>query len=433
MQHSSRSLRTLLRSPLGRLQLLDDAIERAWPILRGVAGLYRRTLIRTSCLIAVVGSFGKSTTARAVVVALGGTPHPRLLLNARSWVPLAVLRVRPGQRHSVLEVAISGRGQMASHARTVRPDIAVVTAVGSDHNRRLKTLEVTRAEKAEMVRVLPASGWAVLNGDDPNVLWMAGETRARVITFGFNETNDIRASRPELDWPHGTRFSLHSPQGTREVRVRLIGRPMVYPILAAVGVSLSQGLQLEEVLGRLELLEPTPGRLEPVPLANGTVLLRDDFKASLETIEAALEVLADIPARRRIVVLGDVAEPKGSSRPIYRRLGERVAQIASQAVFVTGDNFSAYAAGAVRGGMPRSAVVHAARGARDVVTALPSDLGPGDVVLVKARTGQRLERVALALLGRTVRCELKQCGVRLTACHKCPMLERGWDGRRVVL
>ncbi len=422
-----------LRTPFGRLQLLKRALDWAWPLLRGPSALYRRTLIRNTCVVAVVGSFGKSTAARAIVTALGDQPHRYLLFNIRSGVALALLRIRPGRRQGVLEVGINRPGQMVRHARTVRPDITVVTSIGSEHNRSFKTLEVTRAEKAEMVRVLPASGWAILNGDDPNVRWMAGQTSARVMTFGLDETNDVRATEPVVDWPHGTRFLLHTSFGTRSVRVRLIGRPMIYPILAAVAVGLSEEIPLDLILSRLESLEPTPGRLEPVLLANGAVLLRDDQKAPLETIEAALEVLANIPAQRRVVVLGGVDEPVGSQRLICRRLGERVAQIASQAVFVTGDNFTAYAAGAKHCGMARDAVMHARGGVQGILQALPTDLGPGDVVLVKGRRSQRLERAVLALLGRTVRCELKQCGVQLTACHECPMLERGWEGRRVVV
>ncbi len=140
--HSTlRNAPALLRTPLGRLQLLDETLDWAWPAFRGLASLYRRTLVRNTCLVAVVGSFGKSSTARAVVAALGGTPHRHIVFNTRSYVALAVFRIRPGQRHAVLEVGINGPGQMARHARTVEPEITVVTSVGSEHNRALKTLD----------------------------------------------------------------------------------------------------------------------------------------------------------------------------------------------------------------------------------------------------------------------------------------------------
>jgi UDP-N-acetylmuramyl pentapeptide synthase len=431
MPYRLRDFPALFRTPLGRRKLLAGAMDRAWPLFCGMAGLYRRTAVRTTRVVAVVGSFGKTTTARAVVTALGGTP-PSIPYNARTPLAGAILRIRPRQRHAVVEVGIDRRGQMAEYARMVCPDITVVTAVGSDHNRSLGTLEDIRAEKAHMVRTLPPAGMAVLNGDDPNVRWMATQTRARVLTVGFEATNDIRASRPILDWPYGTRVTLHADTWTRDVRVRLMGRTMVYPILAAVAIALAEGRAPDPVISALEALGPMQGRLQPVPLANGALLLRDEFKASLETIEAALDVLADIPATRRIVVLGDVQEPVGSPRAICRHIGERIGRIASRAIFVTGENVSAYRVGAIRGGMPRSAVQHAGRSPGRAVEALQQELASGDVVLIKGRQTQRLERAALALAGRRVGCDIPVCNERVLTCDRCPMLERGWAGLRVV-
>lgn len=74
---------------------------------------------------------------------------------------------------------------METFARLTRPTICVVTTVGTDHSRSLGSLENTRDEKAKMVRALPSQGVAVLNADDENVLWMAGETSARVVTYGL--------------------------------------------------------------------------------------------------------------------------------------------------------------------------------------------------------------------------------------------------------
>ncbi len=163
-----------------------------------------------------------------------------------------------------------------------------------------------------MVRVLPASGTAILNGDDPNVMWMRGRTLARVITFGLGESCDVSASELRLDWPHGTRFRLRAFGQEREVRIRLLGRHMVYPALAAIAVSLLEGFPIDETLSRLESLPPTPGRMEPVELPSGVFVLRDDFKSTLETMDSALDLLAQIPARR-IVLLGDVSEPPWAS------------------------------------------------------------------------------------------------------------------------
>ncbi len=430
MRYQWRDIPALLRNPIGRRQFASGVYYRAWPLLFRLAVLYRHTFLRNTSMVAVVGSFGKTTTARALATVLIGKTRSRTELNAWSYVAGAVLRTRPFRRHGVIEVGIEHAGEMAQYARLIRPNAAVVTSIGSEHNRSLGSLEITRREKSEMVRIIPASGVAVLNGDDPNIRWMMNRTKAHVVTFGFDPKHDVSASDVTLDWPRGTWFRLHAAGETREMHVRLMGRTMVYPILAAVAATLSEGFSLDEILPKLEALPPTPGRLEPVEVSNGAMILRDDFKSSLETIEVALDLFSQVGAQRRIVVLGDISEPMGSQGPIYRHIGERIARIASRAIFV-GGGFQPYASGAVRGGLPRDSVTNAGRSVLKALEAVQSVLCPGDAVLIKGRNTQRLDRIALALSGKTVRCDISYCDV-IPRCQNCPMLERGWKGSRIV-
>lgn len=424
----------LLRTPVGRGQFMRGVHRRTWPVLGRMAASYRRNLVKETRIVAVVGSFGKTTTMRAVTFSLGMQPHRDAYHNAWHWLARSIFRIRPGDRHAVIEVGIDKVGQMAMYASIVRPDITVVTTVGSEHNRSLGTLEVTRAEKSQMVGALPSSGIAVLNGDDPNVRWMKGLTKARVVTFGMEQFNDVYASHVVLDWPKGTKFKVHSDGQVCDFFVRLIGRHMVYPVLAATAVALVEGFDLGQIAERLEALTPTPRRLEPVQLPNGAFLLLDCEKAPLETIEGAFDILSEVPARRRIVVLGEVSEPVGSQGPIYRHLGERITQVASKAILVCGKkSFRSYSAGATRSGFPPHALVNVGNDVLKAAEALKGDLGPGDVVLIKGRDNQHLDRVRLALAGRTVRCDIDDCDARTVVCESCPMLERGWKGLRVVI
>jgi len=433
MRYRLSDIPDLLRSPIGRFQLLVSVYLTLWPVLSRLAILYRRTFARRTRVVTVVGSFGKTTTTRALATILGASPWDGDG-NALTSVAMAVFGIRPCDRHAVIEIGIEKPGEMASYAHMVRPDITVVTSIGSEHNTSLGTLEMTREEKAEMVRIVSPSGLVVLNGDDPNVRWMRGQTQAQVVTFGFEETNDVWASDVSLeDWPSGTRFTLHTHGETRDLRIRLIGRPMVYPILAAVAVALAEGFTLDQIQPGLEALSPTPGRLEPVQLQNGAMILRDDYKSALETVEAALDVLAEIPAKRRIVVLGQVTEPPGEQGPIYRHLGERVGSIASRAIFICDRRDSACSAGATSAGMQRSAIVKTGRDMFKAIEVLQDDLGPGDVVLIKGRITERLDRITLALMGRTVSCRIGSCKTRILRCDRCPMLEHGWDQSRPVI
>jgi UDP-N-acetylmuramyl pentapeptide synthase len=432
MRYRLTDIPAMLGTPAGRRQVADGVAYRLWPVMSRLARLHRRTIASRTRVVAVVGSFGKSTTTRAVAAALAA-PQPKSMTgNAWTSVAMAILRIRRSQRHAAIEVGIGGRGQMEQYARLLGPDVTVVTSIGSEHNGSLGSLETTRAEKARMVSAMPASGIALLNGDDPNVLWMKVHAPGRVITFGFGAACDVRAERIRLDWPHGTRFHLEAFGQRREVMVRLVGRQMIYPVLAAIAVAMAEGVALDEILLRLGPLPPTPGRMDPVVLPNGAIVLRDDYKSTLETIHAALDVLAEIPAARRLVLLGDVSEPPGRERPIYLALGLRAARVASRLV-VIGRGFRRYWAGARRAGMPRSAVVDGGRTVQQAATALQKMLQPGDVLLLKGRRPQKLDRIRMILQGRRVRCDIPFCDIRTMECEDCPMLERGWGRHRVVM
>lgn len=347
-----------LRTPAGRAQLATRFIIRLWPRIIAPASCYRRTIVRRTRVVAVVGSLGKTTTTRAVALALGITGRRPSARNEFTFVALAALRIRPWHRHAVIEVGIGAPGQMAMYSRMLRPDIAVVTAVASEHNRSLKSLEITRHEKADMLRGLRSDGLAVLNGDDPNVRWMGETTRARIVMFGLDTANDVRASEVAFEWPHGMTFRVHARGTSAPVRIGLIGRHYIYPALAAIAVGLEAGRTLAEAAAALEALSPVSQRLAPVRTPAGAIILRDEFKSTLESVDAALDVLSEIPARRKIVVLGDVTDCPGNQRDTYRRLGDRIGRCAHRAIFI-GSDCQAYASAAFRAGLPRAAIVKA--------------------------------------------------------------------------
>jgi UDP-N-acetylmuramoyl-tripeptide--D-alanyl-D-alanine ligase len=197
---------------------------------------------------------------------------------------------------------------------------------------------------------------------------------------------------------------------------------MVLPALAAVAVGLQTGIPLDTIVERLATVEPAPGRLQVVRLANGAFMLRDDFKSPMETVDAALDVLEAIPAHRKLVVFGNIQEPPGSQGPICKSVGERIARVASFAVFACG-NFQRYAVGARRARPLGAEVADAGHSVGRAAALIRERLGPGDVVvLVKGRSSERLDRVALALAGRDVRCDLKACYFLTTRCEDCSLL-----------
>jgi UDP-N-acetylmuramoyl-tripeptide--D-alanyl-D-alanine ligase len=387
-----------------------------------VARAYRRTLARRPRIVAVVGSVGKTTTMRTTSAALARPVRRAALLNANSHAAVgrALLSIRPWDRHAVLEVAISDKGQMRIQSRTVRPDVVVVTAIARDHWRSFGTLEVTRDEKADILRPLPPTATVVANADDEHVRWMTTQTRARVILAGEAADANVRATDVTLDWPHGMSFTLSIDGQARAVQTRLIGRHMVFPALAAIIVAHEEGVGLEEAIRRVERVTPTPGRMQLMALTSGAFALRDEFKASEDAFEAALATVAQVPATRRIGVIGEIAEETG--RDAYRKVG-RQAAVLDRVLFVgTGRHMQTFSAGAAAAGMARDKIERA-HNAREALDMLRDTLEPNDLVFIKGRWQQALGRVGLALAGRDVQCRADPCPFKRMLCDICPFLE----------
>ena len=305
---------------------------------------------------------------------------------------------------------------MMVYASMVRPDVVVVTSIASDHIKHMLSLDDTAREKALMLQGLRPGGTAVLNGDDPRVLAMRASSPSS-ITYGFGRDHQVRCVEALLDWPQGTRLTVDVDGQRVIVRSRLLGKVMVYPMLAALAVSRVLGLDRQAVVQRLEAVEPVPGRLHPVLLARGAAILRDDHKASAESFAAAFDLLEDIPAQRRLVLLGDIHEPQGDVDGLYRELALPLARICDGA-YLMGDAFRCWLSGLIAGGLPRDRIV-CLRDLREASERLRDDLRPGDVVLIKGPSKKRLERVAFALAGRLVPCTLDHCEAMNLDCDRC--------------
>jgi UDP-N-acetylmuramoyl-tripeptide--D-alanyl-D-alanine ligase len=410
---------TLLRSPAGRRKLVD---RLHWRSLEFAARQYRRTLARRTRVVAVVGSFGKSTTS----VALGAVLDVSVLwkvLHTKFRVAPAILRIRPWQRHAVLEIGLAGGPlQMPKNTRIARPDVVVFTCIGSEHNRTYGSLEQIRDAKARVLEGLREPGLVVLNADDVHLRAIAGMTKARVVTYGIGPA-DVRAVEVETQWPHGTRITVAVAEQSASFVVGFYGQVMVYPILAAIAVAMAEGYSLQHAIEKLRSVSALPGRLQPIRLESGVTVFSDEFKSTLETIDAAIDAIADLPGRK-IIVLGEISEPPSSQGALYRRLGERLGPVAARVIIVGQRKvFLSYARGAKSSGV-QIPFIHV-RDVSDAIAAVRADLRDGDIVLVKGRSSQRLDRVVLALQGRNVGCRLTVCNEMTTRCDGCPKLATG--------
>ena len=389
--------------------------------LRKLASFYRKHFLSRTRIVAVIGSLGKSTARQVVAAALDCPDRNFSYSNYGANLAGNLLRVRRRDKYAVLEAGISGPGQMASYAEMIRPDIVVVTSVKSEHNGTFPTLLDTRQEKVKMVRVLSKDGIAILNGDDENVRWMASQTQARVVTFGMNADNEVRATKVELNQDGTTRTEMQVAGKTFHFDNPLVGEHMVYPILAAVAVAHVEKMDIAGIFPRLAKIRPPVSRMEWCTLPNGIRVLDDSFKSSQESVDSAVETFSKIPGRK-IVVMGRIDEPRGKPRDRYRELGARLAQFADHILCIGDGESTSLRAGAVNAGMDISAINYLGPRIKGGVEWLQTILQPGDLLLIKGSINQKLRRILLQLMGKPVACRVKYCGVKVRTCDDCPLL-----------
>jgi UDP-N-acetylmuramoyl-tripeptide--D-alanyl-D-alanine ligase len=392
----------------------------AWPLAWPAAWLWRRTWLRTTPLVAVTGSFGKTSTAAAVAAVLG-VPFDPGARNFGSFLALAVLRHRPRRWPLVLEVGISRRGQMRRYAQLLRPDAVVLTAVAGDHFQTLGGIEEAAEEKSRLAHAVRSGGLLVVNGDDPRCRAIASEARSNAVRIGFSTDCEWRIDGLRVDFPRGTHVRLVGPQGSQEILCPWIGEGLARCAAAAAVVGAGFGLECDTVRERLAGLCPTPERLEAVPLPGGAWLLCDSWRSTWETIESALAELGRLAEWRRIAVLGDVDEMHGDPAAVYDRYARLAVTVAERIVYV-GSGFDSFRAGARRAGL-KPGRLRRCRDVHEIAGELRSELVPGTVVLIKGRHRQKLARVKLLLQGAPVRCGLRTCPRTGLSCGLCPCLE----------
>ena len=331
-------------------------------------------------VVGVTGSVGK-TSAKDLMAAACSAGR-RTTANERSFnneqgLPVTILNAPDDTEVLILEMGMRGFGHISQLCEIARPDIGVVTVVGHAHTEMVGGVDGVARAKGELVEALPATGTAVLNADDERVAAMRSRTRAAVVTYG--SLGDVRVSDVVLDGQARAAFQVDTPWGTGATQLSVPGVHMVTNAAAAIAVAGVVGVDLEAALVALSTAAVSGMRMEMLTSASGATIVNDAYNANPTSMIAALDALAAMDADRRIAVLGRMAEIDD-------------AEAAHRGV----------AAHALDRDLELVAVGTADYGVEpfdDPVAAI-GELGPRDVVLVKASRSAGLERVVARLAAR---------------------------------
>lgn len=357
-------------------------------------------------LIAVTGSNGKTTVTQMIAAILRAHAGQDALstqgnLNNDIGVPLTLFNLRAHHRIAVVELGMNHPGEIAYLSRLAQPSVALVNNAQREHQEFMGTVEAVAQENGAVLQALPADGVAVYPADEAfTPLWqgLSGPRAQRTFALGGNASRaelhtDVSAA--VLVWQSGAwQFTLKTPEGTAPVRLHIAGRHNVKNALAACACALAAGVPLAAVVQGLVAFEPVKGRSRALLLhtvATQITLVDDTYNANPDSVRAAIDVLAELPAPR-LLVLGDMGEVGNQGPEFHAEVGAYAAERGIEALYTLGD-----------------LCVHAARAfgpARhfenmgSLLNAATAHVAEFQSVVVKGSRFMKMEQVVEALLSR---------------------------------
>jgi len=371
----------ITEDPLIALQALAAHVRRQWG----------------KRVIAVTGSAGKTTTKEAIAAALGAKYNvfkSQGNMNNSFGLPLQLLRLEPEHEFAVVEMGMNHPGEIAALARIAAPDWGVITNVGTAHIENFTDGQagIARA-KFELVDALPDNGAIFLNCDDLYVSQFGRDFHGRAVYFGSGPLANPQLLDVTEDM---TGLHVRYLAGEREgqLTLNLLGAHNAMNVLAGLAVALEAGVELDAAVAALETLTAGDKRGEVVQI-EGATILNDCYNSNPEALRSMIRTLAARPAKRRILVAGEMLEMGEHGPALHAEAGRAAAEAGLDLVVGVQGNAEHLAAAASRGGVAALFLPDAEAAGRW----LKQNLRKGDVVLVKGSRGVHLER-AIETLNR---------------------------------
>ncbi len=285
-------------------------------------------------IIAVTGSNGKTTVKHmlsSILAPMGPLLHTSGNLNNEIGVPLTILALDPGHHYAVIEMGANHPGEIARLSALVAPHVSIVTGAAAAHLEGFGTIEGVAKAKGEIYSGLPYTGTAVINVDDRFAeLWENLAYPRRIVRFGLNPGADIHGKQNHAS------FILHTPAGEARGAWHFLGLHNWRNALAAAAAAYAIGAAPEIIARGLSSCYPVSGRLNRLPSRHGGVLIDDSYNANPGSLKAAIQVLANQPAPR-ILLLGDMAELGKDAEHWHRKAGLWAKEMGISSLWTTGE------------------------------------------------------------------------------------------------
>ena len=355
--------------------------------LEQICAEYRRDLRLP--VIGITGSVGKTSAKEMISAVLSQRLNVLKTdknLNNQIGVPMTISRIRPEHQAAVVEMGISGFGEMSVLAQIARPDMAVFTLIGHAHLEFLHDLDGVLRAKTEMLDFMADDAPVLINGDDEKLRGL--QCRQKKISFGLGENCDVRAENITLSPTGETLCDIVYGERRIPVEIRAYGRHMIYAALEGAAVGLLMGLSDEEIVKGVASFE-TVGRRAAVCDTGFITLIDDSYNANPDSVKCGIDSLMKMPGRH-VCILGDMLELGEGSGEMHFDVGRYAGERGAELVLTSGPLSYETCRGAGERGR------HFAT-REELIAALPGLIQKGDRVLVKASLGSRFDQISEAL------------------------------------
>jgi len=350
-------------------------------------------------LIAVTGSNGKTTVTQMIASILRAWKQDGAFATEGNFnndigVPLTLLRLRETHQAGVVELGMNHPGEIATLAAMTRPTVALVNNAQREHLEFMATVEAVARENGAVIEALSAAGVAVFPADEAHTpIWREFAGSRDVLTFADTTAADVTAS---AHWQGSAwQVAAETPQGPLFFSLKIAGRHNVKNALAATACALGAGVPLTEISAGLTAFVPVKGRSRALSVTidgRDITLIDDSYNANPDSVRAAIDVLADLPGPR-LLVLGDMGEVGDQGPEFHAEVGAHARERGIEQLFTLGAQ-SLHASQKFAGGRHFGDDLPALRMA--VMEALPNLSS----VLVKGSRFMKMERVVQAISER---------------------------------
>lgn len=374
----------------------DFALIKVPNTLEALHELAQNTLIELPVkVVGITGSIGKTTTKEFTSALL--EKRFKVLksegnFNNHLGLPLSVLRLREDHEIAVLEMGMSHAGEIKSLTQIAPPDVAVITNVKPVHLEFMKNMTNIADAKKEILAGMKPNGTAILNGDDPWVNKISSAWKGEKVFFGFSKNWDISAQNIQKTGLNGMSFELNYGGQRKKIALPSFYDSTLSNFLAAVAVAFTFSVPIEDINERSAQLKPAPKRGTVSLLEKAKTLIDDSYNSNPVALEVTLKSVAELRAKRKIAVLGDMLELGEDSVKYHVSAGKQVVESGFDLLVTVGPLSKHMADGAREKGMPKERI-HTFENSQEAAKSLGGLLEHGDLILVKGSRGIKMEYI----------------------------------------